>query len=304
MMLRFASALSFMVCLLLPPQRGSLVAQSGSEMPHALQQLAEAERAFVRRAQEVAAAQAFSEFFAADAVSIRETGPLSAQDDLRDRPRPARNPDALFWWEPRYGDVAASGELGWLTGPVQSTRDRAREPIRHGNYASIWKRQADGQFKIVMDIGIDTPGEVRFPPGFTAADVRQRYSTPQIGPLAMSSLLAADQRLMRVARSSVADAYRPVLTSSSRLHRSGHLPWLGADAVLAWLRTRPHLETGETMYVETAKSADFGYTWGSFTEASVAGSTQGNGYYARVWTRDRGGDWKLALDVAHVFPPK
>jgi len=303
-MLRFAFALAVIACTLRLAQFDSLDAQSSSEIPPMLAELAEAERAFVRRAQDVVAAQAFSEFFADDAVSIRETGPLSAQDDLRERPRPARNPNVLFWWEPRYGDVAASGELGWLTGPVRSARDRDRGPIRHGNYASIWKRQADGRFKIVMDIGIDTPSEVTFPAGFSRADPGPRYAKPQIRPLAMSSLLAADQRLMRSARESLAEAYRPLLTSASRLHRSGHLPWQGADAIVGWLRTRPAFIAGEPLYVETAKSADLGYTWGSFTEAPAAGNREGAGYYARVWNRDSNGDWKLALDVAHVFPPQ
>jgi hypothetical protein len=99
-MFRSAAALAFIASLLIPTYLTSLDAQSSGQIPAALEELAEAERAFVRRAQEVVAAQAFSEFFASDAVSIRETGPVSAQDDLRERPRPARNPEVLFWWEP------------------------------------------------------------------------------------------------------------------------------------------------------------------------------------------------------------
>ena len=76
-------------------------------------------------------------------------------------------------WEPRYGDVAASGELGYLTGPVRNVRaSRDGGKPRLSNYTSVWKRQKDGSFKVVMDVGINTPSAVTFPPGFTRAPQR------------------------------------------------------------------------------------------------------------------------------------
>ena len=80
-------------------------------------------------------------------------------------------------WEPRFGDVAASGELGYLTGPVRNirtSRDNGRP--RHSNYASIWKRQRDGTFKVVLDVGVNTPGPVPFAAGFTRAPIGNRFT--------------------------------------------------------------------------------------------------------------------------------
>src|SRR5688572_23439943 len=144
------SALAVIVAFTTPPH------------PPALEGMAEAERAFARRAQEVSIQQSFIEFFADDAVSFRSDRPASAQEELRQRPVQPRDPNQLFWWEPRYGDVAASGELGWLTGPARFGRKDDPKTLRHGNYASIWKRQPDGRFKVVIDIGSDPPAEVPF----------------------------------------------------------------------------------------------------------------------------------------------
>ena len=62
-------------------------------------------------------------------------------------------------WAPVYGDIAAAGDLGWDTGPlVFEGKNGAAD--RHGMFFSIWKRQADGSFKVVLDIGSDTPSPV------------------------------------------------------------------------------------------------------------------------------------------------
>jgi ketosteroid isomerase-like protein len=139
-----------------------LLALPAASHPPAFEEMAAAERAFAQRAQEVSVQQAFIEFFADDAVSFQSGTPASAQAEMRKRPVQPRDPNVLFRWEPRYGDVAASGELGWLTGPVRSgRRDAADEKVRHGNYASIWKRQRDGRFKVIIDLGSDPPGRSR-----------------------------------------------------------------------------------------------------------------------------------------------
>lgn len=263
----------------------TLQAQDRS-IPPALEEMAEAERAFVRRAQEVSVGQAFIEWFAPDAVGFATGTPASAQIEMRKRPQQARDPNILFWWEPRYGDIAASGELGYLTGPVRSGREDKNE-VRHGNYASIWKRQPDGTFKVVIDIGIDPPGEVPFKPGLTRASFESRYTGSEIGPLAEASLLAADRAFNVAARTLLADAYEKAAAPAVRVHRNGHLPFEARDAAIAWLRTQPPLALAETLYVETARSADLGYTWGSYDK----------GHYARVWVRDAAAVWRLVLDL-------
>jgi ketosteroid isomerase-like protein len=280
-----------------------LAPPSTPPVPAALEEMANAERAFVQRAQEVSIPQAFTEFFANDAVGFASGTPESAQEQMRKRPFAPRDPNVLFWWEPRTGDIAASGDLGWLTGPVRMGR-KDDPKIRHGNYASIWKRQPDGKFKVVIDIGIDPPGEVPFAAGFTRAPFENRYQGSQIQPLAESSLAAADRALNAAARTSIADAYAQSAAPAIRLHRNGSLPFEGRDRALSYLKTQAAFTAAESLYAETAKSADFGYTWGSYeTPAGTNGAAKG-GHYARVWAREAGGTWRVVLDLDAPKPEK
>jgi ketosteroid isomerase-like protein len=270
--------------------------QSTASVPPALEEMANAERAFVQRAQEVSIPEAFSEFFASEAVGFASGTPESAQEQLRKRPFAPRDPNLLFWWEPRTGDIAASGDLGWLTGPVRMGK-KGEPTIRHGNYASIWKRQPDGKFKVVIDIGLDPPGEVPFAAGFTRASFDNRYQGSQIPPLAEASLAAADRALNAAARSSIADAYAQSAAPAIRLHRNGNLPFEGRDRTIAFLKTQPAFTAAETMYTETARSADLGYTWGSYETAAGADGKARGGHYARVWVRQADGTWRVVLDL-------
>ena len=266
----------------------TISAASADDVPPALREMADTERAFAQRAQEVGAKQAFLDYFADTAVGFESGQPAPAKDGIRKQPDPPKDVKILFWWEPRYGDIAASGDLGWLTGPVRSARaDRNDGAVRHGNYSSIWKRQPDGTFKVVIDVGIDPTAEVPFRDGFTRAPFENRYTGTEIAPLANASLLAADRALNVAAGASIADAYAAALSPAGRLHRNGRLPMEGRDAAVEWLRTQTPMAGAESLYGESAKSADLGYTWGAYD----------GGHYVRVWVREASGAWKVALDV-------
>ncbi len=252
--------------------------------PDALGQMIAAERAFAARAGVTGWKQAFLEYFADDAIGFDATGAGLAKDQIRALPDPPK--DAQLLWEPRYGDIAASGELGWLTGPstsINPTRDKA-EP-RHGNYASIWKRQLDGTFKVVMDVGVNLPLAASFPGGFTRAPQARRYKGNATN--AQATLAEADRALARAAASNQGSAYRGRLAAGARLHRHEIPPRVGEQEIVAWLSKQPAAPAAEHRFAEAARSGDLGYTWGR----------HGIGFYVRVWTRETGGAWKIALDV-------
>jgi hypothetical protein len=249
----------------------------------ALQQMVEAERAFAARAAVVGWKQAFLEYFADSAVGFDGNKAEPAKNQIRAIPDPAKGVQLL--WEPRYGDIAASGELGWLTGPSTSINPaRDKGAPRHGNYASVWKRQPDGTFKVVMDVGVNLPMPAEFASGFRRVPDTNRYTGN--GADAQATLAEADRALAAAARKNQADAYRGRLSVSARAHRSGFMPLVGAQSILGWLASQPAV-TMEHRFAEAARSGDLGYTWG----------THGTGAYVRVWSRDASGTWRVVLDV-------
>ena len=259
----------------------------------ALTEMVRTEQRFAARALAAGWKQAFLEYFADSAVGFDGEQALPAKEIFRKQPDPPK--DRKLIWEPRYGDIASSGDLGYLTGPVRRIvpEQNNGQPF-HSIYASVWKRQADGSFKVVMDFGVATPGPVTFADGFTPAkrtDVYAGRSTPEA---AAKSLKDTDAALTNAARAAQADAYRGHLAQDVRFHRDEVMPIVGQDAVLTWLAGQPAYAAGETRFAETSIAGDLGYTYGTYTLTGEKGS---RGFYVRIWTRGRDGVWRVALDV-------
>jgi ketosteroid isomerase-like protein len=66
-------------------------------------------------------------------------------------------------WTPIYADMSASGDLGYTYGTYEfRAKDKAgKDVVEHGKYASIWKKQKDGSWKVVMDMGNSGPAEAK-----------------------------------------------------------------------------------------------------------------------------------------------
>jgi len=268
-------------------------AQRGGELPQALTQMVEAERAFAARALVVGWKAAFLEYFAESAVGFDSGKVGLARDQVGANPDPPK--DHRLIWEPRYGDVAASGELGYLTGPVRSilpSRDNGRP--RHSTYTSIWKRERNGNFKVVIDVGVNTPSAVPFAAGFTRAVSANRFTgdyddtTPPLS--------AADGVLNSALRTGQAAAYRGRLAPGARFNRQNTLPIVGERNVTRWLASQPAYAAADSRYAEAARSGDVGYTWGTYAIGPRQKPTQ-QGFYVRIWERERNGQWKIAMDV-------
>jgi ketosteroid isomerase-like protein len=258
-----------------------------------LGEMVQTEQRFAGRALVVGWKQAFLEYFADSAVGFDGEQITPAKDLFRHAPDPPK--DRKLIWEPRYGDIAASGDLGYLTGPVRRIvpGQNHGQPF-HSLYASVWKRQADGSFKVVMDMGVPTPGPVMFAPGFTRAartDLYTRQTTPEA---ARRSLRDTDAALTNAARSGQAEAYRGHLAADARFHRPDVMPVVGMEPVLAWLASQPPYASGESKFAETSAAGDLGYTYGTY---ALKGDQAARGFYVRVWTRTGDGVWRVALDV-------
>ena len=260
--------------------------------PGPLTEIVETERAFAAKALVVGWKQAFLEYLADEAIGFQAGAAGVAKDQIAQAPDPPKG--VALIWEPRYGDIASSGELGYLTGPVLSKAPG--RPDRHQIYASVWKRQRNGAFKVILDVGVPTPQAVPFAAGVQRAPFANRFSgdyDDRTPPLS-----AADGVLNSALRDSQSRGYRGRLASNARLHRPGVMPQVGESRILAHLAMQPRYTLSDSRYAESARSGDLGYTWGTYQLARRgAGAKVEEGFYARVWTRQRNGQWQVALDV-------
>jgi ketosteroid isomerase-like protein len=58
-------------------------------------------------------------------------------------------------WTPVDAGISSSGDLGWTSGTYEfrSVDKDGKPTVSHGKYTSIWKKQPDGGWKVVLDMG-------------------------------------------------------------------------------------------------------------------------------------------------------
>ncbi len=61
-------------------------------------------------------------------------------------------------WEPRQGEVSKSGDMGYTYG-IYAMRLKSKDTVIYGSYASFWKKQHDGKWKLVLDTGNEGIGQ-------------------------------------------------------------------------------------------------------------------------------------------------
>jgi ketosteroid isomerase-like protein len=272
-----------------------VVPRGQDQIPDALRAMADAEREFARTATVKGVRDAFLDFFADDAIALTPA-PVPAKDGLRKQPSRPFSESGIIW-EPRTGDVAASGEIGWLTGPATFTSGPGQKPTGYGCYLSVWRMQPDGRWRVFIDIGVSAPEQVSFAPGFTRTTVERRYRGSESQEVGTKTLLEADRALnQQITASGPKGAYASVLASRSRLHRPGRVPMVGVDPILSWLAANSGTMTAETGSAESSRSADVGYSYGAYHRK---GEKPESGPYVRLWSRDQDGRWWLIADVAH-----
>lgn len=112
----------------------------------------DADKAFSKLSREKGMKKAFIEYMDGEGVLLRPNQyPLigaSAIDFL------SQVNDTAFSleWEPQNGRIAISGELGYTYG-VYALKPSNADTVLYGTYVSIWKKQADGSWKFVLDTG-------------------------------------------------------------------------------------------------------------------------------------------------------
>ena len=247
--------------------------------------LAHAERTFASRASEVGVRDAFIESFAPEGL-VFEPAPVRVREVWPTRAPPPAPAAQRLLWQPELVVVAASGDLGFSTGPFR-IEDRASGTVRtHGAFFSVWQRAPGAPWRVWLDMGATMPAPV----------VQSTWSIvprPVRGgiPAAASAdaVMAQDRALSGIP----AHAFAAALAENARQHRDGSVPLLAAAWVDALARDGA-TATYEPAEARVARSGDLAAVHGRMTRH--AAGADGAARYVHVWLRD-GGAWRLAVET-------
>ena len=267
---------------------------SGSAAEFTAKDLANEEGKFAAYSVKNGMRAAFLEFFAEKSWLLRPE-PVDAQAWIRGRP----DPKIVLDWKSTRTILSASRDLGFSTGPsIYRSKTDADAPAGHGQFFSVWQKQSNGEWKVLVDHGIShgpaaTPDALPTTP-LIALDL------PAVKSL---SVRGAEQQFIARSRARYEDA----ITTRTRLLREGQMPIDGIAAIGDYLKSQQG-EWSWTVKLEgESRANDLAYAVGNYTFQPKEGAAQ-KGQYVRVWVRDASDTdaprWTLAAEVLTPEPVK
>ena len=263
--------------------------------------MVQTEQAFSRMAAEKNTRDAFMAFIADDGLLFRP-GAVNGKKWMLEHPVPPSDKRPLLAWQPSFAGMAAAGDLGFTTGPSEFKTDiKDEKPAGYGHFVTLWRKQPDGSWKFVVDLGISHPQSggpltLWHPPEqksnakFRAVDVNTERT----------ALLDRDRAYAQesVKQGLLSKAFLQYSSPDVRLYRNGSLPFIGATASAGALRSETRKVNWTPLGGDVSRSGDLGYTHGTYEISDAAAKVAERGSYVKIWKKENGA-WKVVMDVTN-----
>jgi ketosteroid isomerase-like protein len=149
---------ALLIVIIAAPSTRPLASASEKATADTLRQL---EGEFMKAAGERGSA-GYMSYYADDAVEVPNGGPIiQGKVNIAKGMGFLDQKDNHLTWTPVGADISASGDLGYTYGTYEfRSKDKDGKPVvDHGKYTSIWKKQRDGSWKVVLDMGNASPAQ-------------------------------------------------------------------------------------------------------------------------------------------------
>jgi ketosteroid isomerase-like protein len=269
-----------------------------------LQAMVDTELAFAQLAAEKGTRDSFLAFIADDGVLFRPTA-VKGKQWLRDHPAPVSDKRPLLSWYPAVAGVARAGDMGYSTGPWEFKRDtHDAQSVAWGHFLTIWKKQANGEWKFAIDLGISHSQPAQAEAAWAPAK-NFKATKPSAEPAASTSsdsLLARDREFSQASiKRGAQSAFSDFAATDVRLYRDEKFPIAGRELAAVALPATPSVWSWEPAAGDVSSSDDLGYTYGTYKITSGEKVVESGNYY-RVWKKD-GGRWKVLFDLTNPVAP-
>jgi len=261
------------------------------------------ERAFSRMSEEQGTRESFTEFIAEDGILFRPK-PVFGKKWMHEHPLPPSTTRPLLRWQPIFAGVSRAGDLGYTTGPWQYKNDiKDAKPAAFGNFMTVWKRQPDGKWRFVVDLGVSNPEPKTQGRLISGKPASGRFTRD--AAKARTELLDAEREFSKTsAERGAVEAFLAYASTDVRVFRNQKQPFIGRKSALAALAPLTIEWTWSTTSADVSASGDIGYSYGLYElRDQTRKSVSETGNYMRVWKRVNGA-WKLILDLTDPLAPE
>jgi hypothetical protein len=242
-------------------------------------EIAIAEQAFAQMAKDSGTQKAFLHFLDSNSIIFHKGQSQAALPFWKS----LDNDRGLLLWKPVYTGMAASGEMGFSTGPFEQRDGPTSAVNASGSYSSVWIKNKQGEWKVLIDLGMP------YQPSLFQKDWG-RTVLAGLSPATASNWQQVEGDFITRFQQQGTKAFLPWLSDRSWFNLQGQAP----------LHTVKDIETG---LQQIPVDLQFEYMGGAISAGGdlfyAYGAVNRNGNkenYLRVWGHEQAG-WKLLLQV-------
>lgn len=262
--------------------------------PTALDTLIQTENDFAKMAADVSMKQAFLQYLDSSGLVFEHAIPANGMEVYSKAPE---NKDMLLAWHPAVAAVSGDGTLGFTSGPFQFSMTHTTAPFIYGNYFTVWKKDAQGQFKLKADGGTAYGKDA--PPQAVGklTDAHTLYSSAHTAP-AHASFKKASEEFTTLVNKDVVKAYTTYLADTPYLLRARSLPAHDRNAALQLAIASPYSNASVTDQ-EVAGSNDLAFSYGQLLTRPENANTPVKTFFLRIWIYENN-SWKILAEVVNM----
>ena len=257
-------------------------------------QLAQKEREFSQSAATRGFIGAFLDYFDDSCIAFYPQ-PENAKHALTGGPES----QASLVWRPTFVEVSTSGDFGFTTGPSEYRAGGVKDStVYYGHFVSVWQKNGDGKWKVVLDVGSGYPKSEKKEEMFLAKELPSHE-------MKKSVLVERERAVLMTADSAFSDliqvrgsetALQKFASDDVRVYRKGSFPAQGKNNGVELVKNEKRLRYN--LYAgKISSAADLGFTYGIAVDAASDTSS-----YVRIWQKENG--WKVVVDVMKPWPTK
>jgi len=285
--------------LLFPLLLATTVMAQEPDSSSALFNMREAERNFARESVISGRKASFVENFADESVVYTDKWITNGKQFSKEQ----KASPVVLKWEPEFMDISASRDFGISTGPWEAQEYRPNTaPVATGYFLTVWKKQSDGVWIVILDGGSTTPALInpRHNFSFPAGADKSVSNAPVINvEISSKELLEREnQMLTEWEKSPVVSTYTSFLEPNVRIQPVGHLPSVNPDTIKLWIAHLPKALLWESVGSGAASSGDLGFTYGLLKIPGNPDVTKG--HYVRIWKKLPGENWMILLEMMNM----
>lgn len=244
--------------------------------------LVEAEKAFASFTSSHSIRDGFLKFMDSTGIVFRQGNSYNALEAYQKQ----KSGPAILNWQPAFAVISGSGDFGVTTGPYQLRANATDTNIYRGSFSSIWKMNAQGEWKNIIDLGTQ----------YTKKEPEIKHVNEMVLKTTVSSsasfsdITDLDTKFNQAVTAKNAGTLATFLSADSWLNAEGELPVTGVEPVRNILLHIPDAVSFTTQAGSIATSKDLAYVYGTVTN----GARKDN--YLRVWAL-RNKQWQVIMQT-------